>query len=84
MKTLDERKKEYAIASDNLTAYWREGKRDLERFNKLVKLYKIASGNITNHPDYEEPMHRQVGEHYIRYDWQAGIFRHTNTEQTVR
>jgi hypothetical protein len=76
MKTLDERKKEFSITSDNLTAYWREGKRDLKRFNKLVKLYKIASDNVTNHPAYEEPMHRPAG----RYDLHAGIFRHTNTE----
>jgi hypothetical protein len=79
MKTLDECKKKFAITSDNLTAYWREGKRDLKRFNILVKLYKIASDNVTNHPDYEEPMHRQAGEHYMRYDWQAGIYRHNDT-----
>jgi len=80
MKTLDERKKEFAITSDNLTAYWREGKRDLKRFNKLVKLYKIAGDNVTNHPDYEEPLNRQADEHWWRYDWLAGIYRHTDTE----
>ena len=84
MKTLDERKKEFAITSDNLTAYWREGKRDLKRFNKLVKLYKIAGDNVTNHPDYEEPMRRQAGEHYRRYYWLAGIYRHNHTEKPVR
>ena len=46
MKTLDERKKKFAITSDNLAAYWREGKRDIKRFNELVKLYKIASDNL--------------------------------------
>ncbi len=84
MKTLDERKKKFAINSDNLAAYWREGKRDIKRFNELVKLYKIASDNLTNHPDYEEPMRRQASEHYRRYDWLAGIYRHTDTEQPVR
>jgi len=84
MKTLDERKKEFAITSDNLTAYWREGKRDLKRFNKLVKLYKIAGDNVTNHPAYEEPMRRQAGEHYRRYYWLTGIYRHNHTEKPVR
>ncbi len=85
MKTLDERKKEFAITSDNLTAYWREGKRDLKRFNKLLKLYKIAGDYVTNHPDYEEPMRRQAGEHYYRrYYWLAGIYRHNHIEKHVR
>jgi hypothetical protein len=80
MKTLDERKKKFSITSDNLAAYWREGKRDIKRFNDLVKLYKIASDNVTDHPDYEELLRRPAGEHYRRSDWLAGIYRHTDTE----
>ena len=74
MKTLDERKKKLAIASDNLTAYWRGGKRDLKRYNKLRKLYTIASDNVTDHPDYEESLRRQTGGRALQAIRQAGGF----------